>query len=326
MNQPIAGATLASVLHLRLADFGSKAVVEQARLRAQLEAVVAACVSALPVRDRIVVDAPDGLALAVLGNPAGAFKFAQRCLEAAPVLPLCIGMHHGAIALGGSDDTHGLLGDGLRSASVAARFAKPAQILVTRAFREALAAHVPSRDSELRRAGAFADDSVRTYELFIADRNARRQRRKWLFATGLVCIGVGVAAGIGVRLYESGALKLPAAAKPPVTAQAPVQAPAPAPPPAAAAPKPAPAKPAPLPRAVLVFQVTPGGRVLIDGKVRGDIPELKRLELPPGRYLLEIRYRKEDPFKRLLELRPGQQVVIQHKFFEAPKSLKDLFK
>jgi hypothetical protein len=325
MNQPIPGATLASVLHLRLADFGSKAVVEQARLRAQLEAVVAACLSAVPQRDRIVVDAPDGLALAVLGNPAGAFRFAQRCLEAAPVLPLCIGVHHGAIALGGSgDDTHGLLGDGLRSASVAARFAKPAQILVTRAFREALSAHVPSRDADLRRVGTFADDSVRTYELFMADRDARRQRRKWLFATGLTCIAVGVAAGFGVRLYESGALKFPSAAPPQVAAQAPTQAPVPAP--AAAAPKPAAPKPAPLARAVLLFQVTPGGRVLVDGKARGDIPALKRLELAPGRYLLEIRYRKEDPYTRVLELRPGQQLVIQHKFFEAPKSLKDLFK
>ena len=324
MNQPIPGATLASVLHLRLADFGSKAVVEQARLRAQLEAVVATVLSAVPERDRLVLDAPDGIALAVLGNPAGALAVAQRCLEAARVLPLCVGAHHGAVALtvDGDDAAHGLVGDGLRSAGVAARFAKPSQILVTRAFREALAAHVPARTSELRRVGIFADDSVRTYELFIVDREARRKRRRRLLVTGLVCIALGFVAGGSARLYLAGAFApaktaTQASAQPPAASQAVV--------PAAAAPKPEARQPPPPPRAVVVFQVTPAGRVLINGKVRGDIPALKRLELPPGRYELEIRYRKEDPLRRTLILRAGQQVVIKHKFHEPPKILKDLF-
>jgi len=83
-------------------------------------------------------------------------------------------------------------------------------------------------------------------------------------------------------------------------------------------------KPAPPPPAVVLFEVTPGGRVTVNGKVRGDIPALKRLELPAGRYEIEIRYRKEDPVRRTLDLRSGQQVTIRHKFFEAP--LKRLFK
>ena len=331
MNQPIPGATLASVLHLRLADFGSKAVVEQARLRAQLEAVVATSLSVVPERDRIVLDTPDGIAVAVLGNPAGAFAVAQRCLEAAAVLPLCIGAHHGAVALAGDGDAaRGLLGDGPRSAGVAAGFAKPAQILVTRAFREALSAHAPARESELRPAGTFADDSVRTHELFVADRQARNRRRRRLLGTGLACLVLGVGAGVGARLYQSGAFKPstpPSAQATPQPATAPAAAPQAAAPRAAA--KPEAKRPAAPPTAVLVFQVTPAGRVLIDGKFRGDIPALKRLELPPGRHQLEIRYRKEAPVRRTLDLRSGQQVVVKHKFFEPPKALKkleDLFK
>jgi hypothetical protein len=72
--------------------------------------------------------------------------------------------------------------------------------------------------------------------------------------------------------------------------------------------------------------VTPAGRVLIDGRVRGDIPALKRLELPPGRYQLEIRYRRETPLRRTLELRSGEQVIVRHKFFEPPDVLKKLDK
>jgi len=326
MNRPIPGATLASVLHLRLADFGAKSVVEQARLRAQLEAVVATSLSVVPERDRIVLDAPDGLALAILGNPAGAFAVAQRCLEANAVLPLCIGAHHGAVAVAGDGDAaRGLVGDGPRSAGVAAGFAKPSQILVTRAFREALSAHAPARESELRPAGTFSDDSVRTHELFVADRQARSRRRRRLLGAGLACMVLGIGAGVGARLYEPGALK-PAAPPPVQVAATPATVPAtPRQAPAAAARKPAARRPAAAPPAVLLFQVTPAGRVLIDGKVRGDIPALKRLELPPGRYQLEIRYRKEAPLRRTLDLRSGQQVVVKHKFFEPPKFLKDLF-
>lgn len=328
MNQPT-GATLASVLHLRLADFGSKSVVEQARLRAQLEAVVATSLSAVPVRDRIVLDAPDGLAIAVLGNPNGAFKLAQRCLEAAPVLPLCIGAHHGAVASAGTDDGQGLLGDGLRSAGVAAGFAKPAQILVTRAFHDALAAHVPSREADLRRAGMFADDSVRTYELFIADPEARRRRRKWLLVTGFICIVVGSSAGLGVRLYESGVIRFPAATPPQVATQPPAAAPAPAASaPVAAAPKPEPKRAAPPPpKAVLTFDVSPEGQLYVNGKFRGSIPaELTRLELPAGRYEIEIRFRKEDPFRQEYVLKPGQQVEVKHVFFAPERFFKKIFK
>lgn len=307
MNQPNPGATLASVLHLRLADFGGKSVVEQARLRAQLEAVVAASVGLVSERDRIVLEAPDGLALAILGNPAGAFAIAQRCLEAAQVLPLCVGAHHGAIAPAVDGDTgHALIGDGLRSAGVAAGFAKPSQIMVTSAFREALAAHAPGSETGLAPAGTFADDSVRSHDLFIASGAARQKRRRRVLGTGLACVVLGLFASAGLRLYQAGVLKFPETAPEPVPVAA----------------KPQPKKPAAPPPALLVFDVTPAGRVLIDGRVRGDIPALKRLELPPGRYQLEIRYRREAPLRRTLELRSGQQVIVRHKFFEPPDVLK----
>ena len=68
MNELTATPTHASVLYLRLGEFAAKAVMEQARMRAQLEAVVAAGLSVLPERDRIVLDAHDGIVLVVLDN------------------------------------------------------------------------------------------------------------------------------------------------------------------------------------------------------------------------------------------------------------------
>src|SRR5688500_6803220 len=98
MNELTATPTHASVLYLRLSDFATKAVVEQARMRAQLDAVVATGRSVLPERDRIVLEGPDGVALVVLVNALGALKAAERCLDAAAVLPLCMGAGHGAVA------------------------------------------------------------------------------------------------------------------------------------------------------------------------------------------------------------------------------------
>src|SRR5690349_12430281 len=116
MNELTATPTHASVLYLRLGDFATKAVVEQARMRAQLEAVVATGLSVLPERDRIVLDAPDGIALVVLDNALGALKAAERCLDAAAVLPLCMGASHGAVApVSGNGAAQGVIGDGLHS-------------------------------------------------------------------------------------------------------------------------------------------------------------------------------------------------------------------
>src|SRR5689334_15480832 len=114
MNELTTTPTHASVLYLRLGDFAAKAVVEQSRMRAQLEAVVATGLSVLPERDRIVLDAHDGMVLVVLDNALGALKAAERCLDAAAVLPLCIGAGHGAVApVDGGGTIQGLLGDGL---------------------------------------------------------------------------------------------------------------------------------------------------------------------------------------------------------------------
>jgi hypothetical protein len=353
MNEPILTPTQASVLHLRLAEFGAKPVVEQARLRAQLEAVVAAGLSVLPEQDRIVLDAPDGIGIVVLGNTAGALEIAERCLDAAAVLPLCIGAHHGAVALAAEDDSiRGMVGDGLRSAAVAAGFAKPAQMLVTRSFRKALAAHAPVRQPELRPAGTFSDSSVRTHELFAVDRKARVHRRRRLFAIGLASMIVAIAAGVGLRMRDQiqglfaasatlaldispgGEVFLDGVAKGPSPPLKTVQL--------SAGTHTLEVRSGTFPPfkreltlkageqvavqhlfalpSVVIFEISPGGEVFVDGKARGTIPALKRLELAAGPHKLEVRYGKEPPLRLNLDLKPGEQLVVRHKFGKQPRS------
>ena len=282
MNELPQIPTLASALWLRLADFTAKPVVEQARVRAQLEAVVAAALSALPEKDRVVLDTPDGVALVVLGNAVGALETAQRCLDAAAVLPLCIGGHYGAVApVADHDSTQGMIGDGLRSAATAAEFASPGQMLTTRSFREAVSQQSPVRRAELLPAGTFTDASVRTHELFVVDRGARARRRRKLM--------IGGAAFATALLAASFVLRLAYRQEGPFA-----------------------------PRAEITFAVAPGGEVFIDGKSRGTLPELGRLSLRAGQYKLEVRHGADPPLAVDLDLKPGQQVSVKHVFVPMP--------
>jgi hypothetical protein len=288
MNERTASPTHASVLYLRLGGFGAKPVGEQARLRAQLEAVVATGLSVLPARDRVVVDTADGIALVVLDNALGALHAAERCLDAAAVLPLCVGAGHGAVApVAGHGAVQGMLGDGLHSAGVAAGFAEPSQLLATRAFREAVAQQEPVRQADLVHAGMFADASVRTHELFVMDRQARRRRRRSLAIFAAASIAVLLAGGFVGRLAYRG--------------EGPFA-----------------------PPAVVQLSVTPGGEVFLDGVAQGASPPLAELRMEAGAHVLEIRRGDNPPLRRELQVAPGERVVVQHVFTPLPQLAFDV--
>ena len=80
---PAQAAALASVVFLKMHEFSRRPVTEQARLRAQLEAVVAVTAAELEPASRVVLDAADGAAVVVLRDPAGALRLAERALYAA---------------------------------------------------------------------------------------------------------------------------------------------------------------------------------------------------------------------------------------------------
>src|SRR5260221_10178020 len=115
MKTTNAAATLASVVFLKIQDFARRPVQEQARLRAQLEAVVAVTTAELAPANRVVLDAADGAAIVVLGDPKAALQLAGRALAAtAAGLPLCVGVNHGAVQVAaGGRGGDGVNGDGI---------------------------------------------------------------------------------------------------------------------------------------------------------------------------------------------------------------------
>jgi len=202
------GATtaLASVVFLKMHEFPRRPVTEQARLRAQLEAAVAITAAELDPASRIVLDAADGAAVVVLGDPLGALRLAERSLFAAAAgLPLAIGINHGAVQLAGAGrGDEGLAGDGIAVAANVAEFAAPSALLVSKSFRDALADARPGLEAQMLSAGSFTDAGLRTHEIFAPDHRVPRRRARRYLAASVAAAILLVGAGIGARIQAEG--------------------------------------------------------------------------------------------------------------------------
>jgi class 3 adenylate cyclase len=202
----VTSSVRASVVFLKMQEFAHRPVIEQTRLRAQLEAVVAVTIADIDPLSRIVLDASDGAAILVLRGPERALQLAQRALTAtAAGLPLSAGINHGVVQ--GAEDgkgQDGMVGDGIAVAASVAEFASSGRLLTSRSFREALAESQPGLEAVLVAAGTFTDRGLRTHELFGTDRQAPQRRRRRYAALSALAVIALLGAGIAVRIAEEG--------------------------------------------------------------------------------------------------------------------------
>jgi class 3 adenylate cyclase len=199
-----------SVVFLKLQDFARRSATEQARLRAQLEAVAAVVLAELDPADRVVLEAADGAAVVVLGDPRGALRLAGRAMSAiAAKLPLAAGLNHGALQLGRGrkKSDEGMVGDGIAVAAAVAQHAASGKLLASRAFREALAEAAPGAEATLVPAGSFTDAGLRTHEIYSLDAGAARRRARRYAVASLAAVVLLVGAGIGWRISVEGQQK-----------------------------------------------------------------------------------------------------------------------
>ena len=279
LNVPGYPPALASFVFIRITEFARRPVPEQARLRAQLESALAVALIRIAPRMRIILDAPDGMAIAVLGNPAAALDIAQRCMSASTAgVSMAVAINHGAIRLAPDEGGHqGLIGDAVGTASAIAHFAGPARLFVSRSFREALAQSSPARAISIRPAGIFTDANVRTHELFAPDPASAIRRRKILAAVGAVVL-IGILAAV-VYFHESIRRELRAGQP-----------------------------------ATLAFDIHPDGDIFVDGVARGKSPPLASLRVEPGLHTIELRKKGEIPFRTSVDLQAGRSVTIEYAF------------
>lgn len=278
--------TLASVVVLRIAEFTRKPVAEQVRLKGWLDALVTFAIRPVPAAARIVLDAPEGVAVVVLDGPGMALELAKRSQFAAEGLQLCIGVNHGPVM--SALDAHrgpGLIGDGLTAGVTLSNAAKPGRFVASRSFREALKASDPRRLRELGPAGTYTDAQLRAHELFALDWRPAFARRLRLIVYGTLTIAAIIGAGFVARFA-----RLAYEPPPPPTIRP----------------------------AVVQLEITPRGDVFVDGERRGTSPPLTRLEVDPGPHTIEVRNSPSPPLKLAVSLGSGEGMTITHSF-AAPK-------
>ncbi len=273
-----AAPTPVSVIALAVHDLTRRTVAEQGQLRTQIEKLLQDALQALPAAQRIVLDAPQGFAVAVLDGCHAALELAERVQAGAAELPLCIGLHYGAVALM-EDAQRGpaLFGDGITAAMTMSQAAAPGRLMASRPFHEALQAAAPDSAARLVAAGVHTDAQVRTHEVYTLDRHAARTRRRRLVLTGAAaCAGI-LALGYAARLAVQGNWLQ-------------------------AAP------------AVIEFSITPRGDVYVDGVLKGASPPLSQLEVAPGKHAIEIRNGRFPPLT--IEINPvaAEKLTITHEF------------
>jgi hypothetical protein len=209
MNSQNAAANLASVVFLKIQDFARRPAQEQARLRAQLDAVIAVTTVDLAPASWIALESADGIAIAVLADPEGALRLAERALTAAAAgLPLCAGVNHGAVQAIGGKGSDAMTGDGIAVAASVAEFASSTRVLISRSFRDALAEASPRIDSCLQPAGTFTDAGLRAHELFYPDRQLGGRRQRRMIAAGVVVALLLVGGGVAARAATGGHQKV----------------------------------------------------------------------------------------------------------------------
>lgn len=198
-------SVFASVAFFKVHDFGRRPVVEQTRLRAQLEAVVAVALQDIAEDARILLDAADGIALVVLDDPRGALALAQRSLAAGAVgLPLAIGINHGPVKQAGKGKNEGLMGDGISVAAAIAELAGPQKLLATRDFYLALEDAAPGAEAALAPAGTHTDASARAHDIFRPDPRGDLRRSRGFAAATIFAVLALVGAGVGWRTWVEG--------------------------------------------------------------------------------------------------------------------------
>src|SRR5256885_7474618 len=112
-------ASHASVVFLKIHGFAQQRVADQARLEGRLEETIAKAMPGLDDNQRIVLDAPDGLAVVVLADPRGALRFAWRAASDRE-LDLSVGLSHGPVRVA-PGPLNVVYGDALLTAEAVAR-------------------------------------------------------------------------------------------------------------------------------------------------------------------------------------------------------------
>lgn len=243
-----------------------------------LQALAEAAAAGWQRKARIVLQGPEGFAIAGAVAPAVALQAARRAAAHPQAGEVAMALHHGSIGVQGDGPQARVAGEGLTTAAVLAGLAGE-RTIVSDAFRQALAQQAPRLAEDLLPlpevagpggAALFGDDAARA--------RVRMQRRTLLASGGMAALlGAGWTAREARLRYE-------AAHRP----------------------------------ALILLEIRPSAEVFVDGVSQGATPPLARVSVAPGPHTIEVRSARARPLRLQVELQPGQQLPVKHVFAPPP--------
>lgn len=159
-----------SVVFLDIVQFSQEPITVQSAWRDELAALINKGLENMNPDHRIIVDSGDGAAIGFLLHPEEALSFVSYMVGELPKLrnfALRVGAHLGPLrVVQGMNGLPNPVGDGINSAQRVMSFAGINEVLVSRAFYEAVAWLSPSKSIMFLPCGKQADKHGREHDLF----------------------------------------------------------------------------------------------------------------------------------------------------------------
>ena len=167
---------ICSVVYYDIANYSTKSVEVQIRLKEQLNRFTTEAIQNVAVNDRIILDTGDGAAICFLGDPEDALFVAMSIRDAVlgngdrftddPLL-VRFGINLGAVkVVNDINNRKNIIGDGINVGQRIMSFAEPGQILVSRSYYEVVSRLTQEYAKLFHYLGTRADKHVREHEVY----------------------------------------------------------------------------------------------------------------------------------------------------------------
>jgi len=161
-----------AILFLDLVGYSARSVDEQVLVKKRLNQVLMRILRSVAPEQRLAIDTGDGAAVCFLGHCPAALQSALLLRDLLMqrygyALSLRIGLHYGPVRV--VPDINGRLsvvGDGINDAQRIMDFARPNQILLSRAYRDVLADTPLPQGCAFQEAGLHQDKHGRMHALY----------------------------------------------------------------------------------------------------------------------------------------------------------------
>ena len=178
------GRTLiCGIVFLDIISYSKQPVSRQVLLKAAFNRDIADALRGVPSAERVILDTGDGASICFMGDPEIALTCAMVIRDAflrdgaadLPELKVRIGIHLGPIKeVLDINGQRNILGDGINVAQRVMSFAEPGQILVSRAYFEAVGCMTPEYARLFHLVGTRADKHARDHVVYEVALNASR--------------------------------------------------------------------------------------------------------------------------------------------------------